>query len=244
MENSIVANYLNKERFCKIVKSKPTKDWMDNTQERFAYRCLPMSIVNQISWSVLCPSDIEVTWTGNPSVDSVSVTYLEPTIYDFAKSEFGHGIVTFHPDFVLQTNRNNCIYMKGPSNSHKRDIQPLEGIVETFWLPFTATMNWKFDKPSTVQFLKGEVLFSFFPIQLDFLETFDVSCIDMADDISLTQKYTSYTESRTEHIEIGHTNGESWQKYYMQGKCPYSQIKAEHHKTKINLQDFKEKNES
>ena len=30
------------------------RDWMDNTEQRYAYRCLPLSIANAHGWEILC----------------------------------------------------------------------------------------------------------------------------------------------------------------------------------------------
>ena len=38
----------------------------------------------------------------------------------------------------------------------KDGIVPLDGLVETDWLPFTFTMNWRFTRRKTIRFEKGE----------------------------------------------------------------------------------------
>ena len=237
MKNKITANYLFETQYCEIVKSNIKRDWMDKTSDKFAYRCLPMNIANQASWDVLSPSDVRIVWSGGDELEAISIEQTEEP-YKCAKSEFGYGIVTFHTDFVLTTNEKNCVYCKGPSNLHKDNIQPLEGIIETFWLPFTFTMNWKFENPGSVTFKKGEPLFSFFPVDLNYIESFDVSNTFMKHNPSLQQKYNTYSDSRESHVKDGNTDGETWQKYYMQGICPFTSIKTEGHKTKLNLKEF------
>ncbi len=237
--NQIIVNYLFENENCPIVKSTPKRQWMDSTQEKYAYRCLPMSIVNQCSWDVLCPSEIKASWNGGNGVSDITIEYPNGTHFQFAKSEFGYGILTFHTDFIITTNDTNCIYCKGPANLHKKNIQPLEGIIETFWLPFTFTMNWKFEEPGEISFEKDEIMFSFFPVDLNYIENFDILKRPINLEPSLRAKYETYADSRTKHIEVGNTEGESWQKYYMKGVCPFSNKKAKGHKSKINLKDFK-----
>jgi hypothetical protein len=237
--HQIIANYLFEDENCQIVLSKPKRNWMDETTDRFAYRCLPMSIVNQVTWDVLCPSTVKAHWNGGNHTSDLVIEYPNDTNFQYAKSEFGYGVLTFHTDFVLTTDNTICIYCKGPANLHKKNIQPLEGIIETFWLPFTFTMNWKFEEPGTIVFEKDEIMFSFFPIDLNFVEKFDVLKRPMNLDSSLHTKYQTYANSRTEHIDSGNTDGETWQKYYMRGVCPFSNKKHPQHKTKLNLKDFK-----
>ena len=40
------------------------RDWMDATPNRFAYRCLPLSIVNQTGWWIKNPVGFTATWRG------------------------------------------------------------------------------------------------------------------------------------------------------------------------------------
>jgi hypothetical protein len=238
--NSIVVNYLFDEEHCQVVKSSPKRTWMDETNHKFAYRCLPMAIANQCSWDVLCPSTIRASWDGTSPPDAVKVEYYDPQAYHYAKGEFGHGVLTFHTDFVITTNNTNSVYCKGPANQHKKNIQPLEGIIETFWLPFTFTMNWKFEEPGDVIFEKDEIMFSFSPIDLNYIESFDIIKTKMKLDNNLFVKYQTFSNSRTEHLQVGHTEGESWQKYYMKGKCPFSDFRHPNHKSRLNIKDIHE----
>jgi len=32
------------------------REWMDSSDQRFAYRCLPLNIANAHGWELLCPS--------------------------------------------------------------------------------------------------------------------------------------------------------------------------------------------
>jgi hypothetical protein len=208
---------------------------MDATQSKFAYRCLPMAIANQSSWDVLSPSDVKATWNGDNSPQGVNVEILDKDVFHFASSLFGWGVLTFHVDFIIRTNTPNSIYVKGPSNSHKNYIQPLEGIVETFWLPFTFTMNWKFTEPSEISFKKDEPLFSFFPVDLNYLESFTTNTINIDHDPVFACKYHTYDDSRTDHVNNGNVD---WQKYYMQGVEPFIDKKHPEHKSKVKLKEF------
>jgi hypothetical protein len=216
---------------------------MNELKDKFAYRCLPMNIANQCSWSVLCPSDIKVTWNGDNSLEGLTVEYLnENNPFHFASSNFGYGTLTFHSDFVLTTTGTNCIYCKGPANSHKTNLQPLEGIIETFWLPFTFTMNWRFQEPGFVYFEKDEPIFSFFPIDLNYVESFQIKTESIHDNLELLQKYNTYSEARTDfinknYVEFQNNEMPFWQKFYTQGKCPFTNFKEPNHKSKLDISE-------
>ena len=43
-------------------------------------------------------------------------------------------------------------------------MRPLEGVVETWWLPYTFTLNWKVITPGVVTFARGEPLGQLVPV--------------------------------------------------------------------------------
>lgn len=234
----ITVNYLFGTENFKIEPSSIKRDWMDNTKDKFAYRCLPMTMANQHSWDVKSPGDVDLEWNGDEGFDGVKIS-TESNL-KFASSLFGYGIVTFHIDFVLQTKKNISIYVKGPANAPKQKIVALEGIVETNWLPFTFTMNWKFTEPGTVRFAQGEPLFSFFPLDMNDIEKYCVKSQNINENPNFKIEYDEYSSSRKEHLKTGETDGQSWQKYYMKGIHPISPEKNTNHKTKLNLKKVNE----
>lgn len=58
-------------------------------------------------------------------------------------SHFGSGIITWNLPFIFRTPRGYGLLVTGPSNCARRGIAPLDGCVETDWLPNGFTMNWK-----------------------------------------------------------------------------------------------------
>ncbi|MFI4960960.1 MAG: DUF6065 family protein, partial [Hyphomicrobiales bacterium] len=40
------------------------REWMDNIDQRFAYRCLPLSIANAHGWEILCAAGFTAVWDG------------------------------------------------------------------------------------------------------------------------------------------------------------------------------------
>jgi hypothetical protein len=89
---------------------------------------------------------------------------LDPAFDPSIKSQFGSGIVTFSPPWLFRTSPGWDLYVKGPSNRWKSNCVPLEGVVETWWLNYTFTLNWKLVEPGTVQFAKGESLAHLLPV--------------------------------------------------------------------------------
>jgi hypothetical protein len=135
--------------------------WMDELPQ--SYQCLPLVIANQWGWQLLCPTEVRVTWDGTSGLDGVSVE-VAPQYEPAIKSQFGAGIVTFTPPWLFRTSPGWDLYLKGPSNRWKPNCVPLEGIIETWWLNYTFTLNWKLVEPGTVTFAEGESLGQLVPV--------------------------------------------------------------------------------
>ena len=141
--------------------SPARRNWMD--EEPRAYQCLPLVIANQWGWQVLCPTEVRVTWDGTPRLAGLRIE-VDPQYLPAIKSQFGAGIVTFSPPWLFRTPPGWDLYLKGPSNRWKPNCHPLEGIIETWWLNYTFTINWKLIEPGTVVFARGESLGQLVPV--------------------------------------------------------------------------------
>jgi hypothetical protein len=141
--------------------SPPRRYWMD--QSKHAYHCLPLVIGNQWGWQILCPTDVSVTWDGSPSLEGLRVD-VAPQYSAAVKSQFGWGIVTFTPPWLFRTPPGWDLYLKGPSNRWKTNCTALDGVIETWWLNYTFTINWKVIEPGTVFFARGESLGQLVPV--------------------------------------------------------------------------------
>jgi hypothetical protein len=141
--------------------SPARRHWMD--QSPYAYQCLPLVIANQWGWQVLCPADVRVAWDGSPDRKGVSVE-VDPKYAAVIKSQFGSGIVTFSPPWLFRTSPGWDLYAKGPGNRWKANAAPLEGVIETWWLNYTFTLNWKVVEPGMVVFSRGESLGQLVPV--------------------------------------------------------------------------------
>ncbi|QEH31998.1 hypothetical protein OJF2_04670 [Aquisphaera giovannonii] len=145
-----------------VLRPSPRRrNWMDGNPH--AYHCLPLVIANQWGWQVLCPTDVRVTWDGSPGPDGL-VVEADPAYAPAIKSQFGSGIVTFSPPWLFRTSTGWDLLTKGPGNRWKPNCVPLEGVVETWWLNYTFTINWKVVEPGVVDFAKGESLAQLVPV--------------------------------------------------------------------------------
>src|SRR4051812_11707686 len=65
--------------------SPARRHWMD--ENLHSYQCLPLVMANQWGWQVLCPTDLQVTWTGRLEPWALRVE-VEPKYAAAIKSQF------------------------------------------------------------------------------------------------------------------------------------------------------------
>lgn len=221
-----------------------TREWMDQTPDKFAYRCLPMTIANANGWEVLCPTGIMVTWDGGAGREAMKVAFQE-TGHPFASSHFGSGILTMHINGLIRTEPGYDLFVGGPINSPKHGISALSGIVETSWLAFTFTMNWKFTAPGRIWFQKDEPFCHFFPVASGLVQSVDPVIQPLTNNPELHEEYKLYSGSRRDFIEKSRAKDEDvlkrkWQRHYFQGRDIHGEPTEEDHLTKLRVKEFHE----
>ena len=93
-ENELIAYRLRKDSGIKLVAAQSGRTWMEETNKRFAYRCLPMRIATQAGWVLLNDRPLRATWLGTATENAVVIEQTgDPPHAAF--SHFGDGILTF-----------------------------------------------------------------------------------------------------------------------------------------------------
>jgi hypothetical protein len=205
------------------------RGWMSESNNH-AYSCIPLTVANQYGWICHAVETFTATWDGGYGVDSVKIESSENLMS--VSSHFGNGILTLLVDFIIETPPNTSIYVRGITNSNKTNIYPLDGIVETDWLPFTFTMNYKFHTPGSVTFEKGEPIFMFFPIEISYIESFKITESSISKDSEFMEKYKKYQTSRKDFMQ---QKKKGKQGFYVSGKIVDEKQEIPNHKVKLNL---------
>ena len=206
-----------------LVPGRAERAWMDMTSERYAYRCIPLSIANASGWEIQIPFAFEAAWSGFDTLEAIQFRSNDPRVSHMVTSHFGHGVITFHTGWLFRTSPGWAVWTRGAPNWVKDGIVALDGLVETDWLPFPFTMNWRFTRPGIVRFEAGEP-FCFITLaphgQLDAVEP---KLASLADDPKLKTAFDAWSASRA---DFGKRLGareegavaEKWQRTYVQGR--------------------------
>lgn len=234
-----------------LAVAAPQRDWMDTTDERAAYRCLPLTMANQAGWLVTCPATVRMRWDGRPELDAIEMQRWQPADtpdnyaahYRWPSSHFGVGIITWTLPFLFRTPPGYNLLVRGPANSPKDGVSPLEGLVETDWAVATFTMNWKITRPDTwITFVTGEPIAQLVPQRRGELEEFVPEQVPIHTEPALERDNATWCKGRDRFnaertIPDSDAAKEGWQKHYSQGKTPSGGVAPEH-QTRLHLRGF------
>ena len=209
-----------------MVPAEPRRAWMDATDQRYAYRCVPLTIANATGWELLSPVACTLRWSGGARADAIEVTAEDPDaqaqVASFLHSHFGSGIVTFSPGYLFRTSPGWALWVRGAPNQPYGNLQPLEGIVETDWLPFTFTMNWRFSHPGALHIARGERLCFVTPVPHAALGEVAPRIADLSEDPDLAARFAQWHDSRQGFItglraRDPETVKQGWERRYLRG---------------------------
>jgi hypothetical protein len=227
-----------------VVPARPHRRWMDGFLDRHPYRCLPLAIANAHGWEILCPVPIEIAWNGGKSVDDLVVRALKPLpggrpIEHFCRSNFSHGIVTFHLDYIFRTDPGWDLLATGPFNQPKENACPLTGVIESDWLPYPFTMNWQVERPGRLVFEEDEPYCLIFPLPKHVLQDCQPEIYRLEDDPEFQRQHESFRASREEFMQRRRDGdpaviAQAWQRHYFIGRHPDGTL-AQSHINKLRL---------
>ena len=219
------------------------RDWMNATPNRHAYRCLPLTIVNQTGWWIKNPVGFSATWRGSNAPGSIDFEFDHPDDLwkDWINSQFGEGIITWNTPFLFRTQPSGSrLLICGPANYFRKNAHPLTALIESDWMTMSFTMNYKILTPNEpVRFELGEPLFQAIPLISNVcadLEAAEVRYQRLSDDPKMFQAYQDWSSARTKFHESkakSEVKPDQWQKDYFQGREPSGREASTDHMTKV-----------
>jgi hypothetical protein len=221
---------------------------MNTTDGGFAYRCLPMLIANQNGWLILNNFSFTATWSGLDATDAVRIEYGDGATPPLVSSHFGSGILTWNLPMIFRTSPGYNLLVRGPANSPKDAVSPLEGVVETDWASASFTMNWKITRPNTpIRFERGEPICMIVPQLRGELERFHPKCRPIECCPEIHSAHQDWSKDRKRYLALL-ASGQvpagdpGWQRHYFQGRHVREDSSGgfAEHQTRLHLRPFEE----
>jgi hypothetical protein len=227
-----------------LVPGRPDREWMDKFSDRHPYRCLPLVVANTTGWELLSPVSFTATWNGGPRTEDIRIDPDGDTTPELLKrwavSHFSGGVLTFHTGWLFRTEPGWDLWVGGSPNHIKDGVQALTGVVETFWLPFPFTMNYRFTRPGFASFKKDEPFALILPIPHEAIDECQPIIKSIADDPELKRQYDAWSASRTTFLDRLSDKGSEarkhgWQRDYFLGRTPEGHVVPDGHVNRRRL---------
>ena len=222
------------------------REWMSSTDQRFAYRCLPLNLANQLGWDLLNRESFTAIWNGGTGPKDVSVKTMSGGRPYGVSGFFGHGILTFNMGYLFRTPEEVDLLVSGPPNHPKDGIHALTGVVETDWTHATFTMNYVFTRPDhPVVFEAGEPFCRILPIQRHLATSLQAEIRPIDDDPELASAYRDWSEKRLAFnrdlkVPDSEARAQRWQKDYFRA-ADATEEQRKSHQVKLTLPPFERK---
>lgn len=187
----------------KIVQSRVKREWMDNTYNKHAYQCLPMTYANVYGWELQLEQDVVVQWDGGntpPTIISGEKIQTNIGAHKLIVHSSIIGMISFSTQYAFRTEENYDIWIGGSPNYMVDGAKPLSAIIPSSWWPDEFQMNWvitKIGEPITFEAGMPFMFFTLFDNRVLAETTFEVS--SLWDDKELVEQRSKYGDMKAKN---------------------------------------------
>jgi hypothetical protein len=179
------------------------RDWMDETPEKHAYRCFPVTQANMVGWNLYCDEDVKFIWNGTTDTSPENVKILQGE--DFTYSGRGQSTVSFITGLVFRSEKNISFLVINPVNYFNPDFETMSYLVSTSWYDndFPLAIRVKTaNKEITIK--AGDPIATIIPISLTSIDNTTIEMFDYYDKDSIRYNNNkSYGDAARGIIESG-----------------------------------------
>lgn len=203
-----------------------TREWMDQTAEKHAYMCFPLSITNRLGWGISFPEDISFVWDGvtDTTGDHIKVLKGEKYVY----TGRGNATISFRTNLIFKTDENTSTLTMPVPNLFVRGAQPYTTLISTsFYMP-ELPVAWRMTEPNIeITIPAGQPVAAVIPISLGNLqENYTLEMLEDRPDSSYWDEIKKYGDAAQAKNAVG-----DWSKMYRDA-VDYNGEKAGTHEVK------------
>jgi hypothetical protein len=184
----------------KIAQSRMQRDWMDETYNKHAYQCLPMTIANVYGWEMQMEDDLVVQWDGGQNPARIlSGEYSSSGRLQAVSSIVG--MISIQMSWVIRTEEGYSTWFTGPPNYFPDGASPLTATIPTWWWPDESQMNWKITKTGEpVTFAAGSPFCFFNVYDNSVMPGAEVTSSSLWDDMNLIESRAKYGQMKSQNM--------------------------------------------
>jgi hypothetical protein len=184
------------------------RDWMDQTSEKHAYRCFPVTQANVIGWSISCSEDIVFSWDGINDQTDQHVKIDSP---EGSYSGRGQSSISLNTGLTFKTDQDVSILTINPVNYFSNDFETMSNLISTSFYGNPLPLAIKAKKANeTVVIKAGTPIATLIPISLTQLNNTIINIVDYKDE---DRKRAEANRSYGEAAQVVNSSGQ-WTDWY------------------------------
>lgn len=155
------------------------RDWMDNTSEKHAYRCFPVTQANVVGWSLSCKEDIIFTWDGINDQTDKHVEIISP---ENSYAGRGQSSISLNTSLIFRTSSDVSILTINPVNYFNEDFETMSNLISTSFYDNPLPLALKAKKANVQTIIKaGTPIATIIPISLTSLNNTTINIVAYQD---------------------------------------------------------------
>lgn len=181
-----------------IRQSRLKRDWMDNTYNKHAYQCTPVTTANVSGWEMILPEELVVIWDGGASPARI-VSGGVHNGFNFAHSNI-HGMISIATGWAINTEEGYSLWTTGSPNYYVDGASPMTASIPSSWWPDEVQTNWVIHKVNEpVVFPKGSPFLFFTIYPTDLLPSVEFEVVNRWDNKELEESRRKYNDLKMQN---------------------------------------------
>jgi hypothetical protein len=180
---------------CFVVEPLSVKrDWMEETPDKHAYHCFPVTTANTVGWTLSCPEDISFIWNGIVDTTPDTVKILSGEKYCYTGR--GQGTLSFNTGIIFRSEKDISVLSITPQNYFYEDFEVMSSLISTSFLNVDFPLAIKAKTPNKEIIIKaGTPIATIIPISLTMLKEESIEIKNFMPDPEYHNKLKSYGEA-------------------------------------------------
>ena len=169
--------YVSSENAATLSPLQAKREWMEQTYDRHAYTCFPVTLTNTLGWSLSFPEDITFIWNGKSDSSKDHVKILAGHKYCY--TERANATISFKTGLIFKTEEDVSLLGMPAPNYFLDGAQPFTTAISTSFYTAEFPVAWRITKPYTpITIPAGHPVISIIPVSLGEIELSEIEILD------------------------------------------------------------------
>lgn len=225
--------YKDKNSHANLDQLPMQRDWMDQTFDRHAYQCYPVSMANRLGYGISFDQDVSFVWDGTSSSEDKHIRILEGG--DFVSTRRANSTVSFETGLIFSPNENISLLTMPPLNMFMDGFQCISTIVSTTALIGPLPIAIMATRPNhQIKIKAGTIIASVMPVFLSEMNQIDLTIKTGVPEFMKSQEWNNLIRERGEVSQKLNSKGE-WTHFYRNAVDHNGNKYGEHEVKKITM---------